>query len=46
MVQKLVGVKFLIRSQMAPGTLCMNHQLLEFQPESSVLASVTLRYMC
>lgn len=30
---------------MVPSVLCMNHQLLEIQPEISVLASVILLYM-
>lgn len=34
-----------MRSQMVLDILCRNHQLLEFQSESSVLAPVTLQYM-
>lgn len=34
-----------MRSQMVLSILCRNHQLLEFQSKSSVLAPVTLQYM-
>lgn len=45
MVQKLVEVKFFMRSQMVASILYVNLQLSEFWSESAVLASITLQYM-
>lgn len=42
---KTYGGEFFMRSQMVLSILCRNHQLLEFQSKSSVLAPVTLQYM-